>query len=67
MVSVLFIYTGLFLTWIILLVVWMIFLMILSSTTDTIIKTILLYYAQHGKLSAGLEGEESIIDLAGEK
>ena len=66
LLSVLVIYTGLFLTWIILLVVWMIFLMILSSTTDTIIKTILLYYAQHGKLPAGLEGEEAIIDLAGE-
>jgi hypothetical protein len=67
LLSVLVIYAGLFLTWIVLLVVWMIFLMILSSTTDTIIKTILLYYAQHGKLPAGLEGEESIINLAGEK
>lgn len=60
-------FSGFVMTGIILLVVGTVFLMILASTTDTIIKTILLYYAQNGVLPAGLENEESIINLAGEK
>jgi len=60
-------FSGFILTGIILLVVGTVFLMILASTTDTIIKTILLYYAQNWALPAGLENEESIINLAGEK
>jgi len=44
-----------------------IFLIILSSTCDVIIKTILLYYAQNGKLPDGLENEKQIIDMAGTK
>ena len=67
LISAFIMYTGLFLTWIIFLVVGLIFLMTLSSTTDTIIKTILLYYAQYGKLPTWVESEEAIINIASEK
>ena len=45
-------------------VLWIIFLSILSWTCDVIIKTILLYYAKNWKLPDGLEWDKAIIDLA---
>ncbi len=60
-------FAGSLIAAIIFVVAFSVFLVILSSTTDTIIKTVLLYYAQHGRLPAGLEHETAIIDIAGEK
>lgn len=53
--------------WIIFIVLSMLFLWILWWTTDVIIKTILLYYAEHNKLPTGLEWNELIISIASEK
>ena len=63
-ISLLIISSWLFITWIILMIVWMIFLTILATTSDVIIKTILLHYATTWELPSGLENEKSIIDLA---
>lgn len=54
-------------TWIIILIVWIVFLAILASTCDVIIKTILLHYAKNWELPSGLEDEKIIINLAWEK
>jgi hypothetical protein len=60
-------YTGLIWIGIIILLWGMLFLLILGSTCDTIIKTILLHYATTWELPSGLENEKSIIELAWEK
>lgn len=71
-----FLYLGLiiisgliFATWLVIpaitiLILWILFLVILSWTCDVIIKTILLHYAHHWELPSGLEDEKCIIELA---
>jgi len=58
---------GLYTTWIVILILGAIFLVILSSTCDVIIKTILLHYAQTGSLPDGLEHNKKIIEIAWNK
>jgi hypothetical protein len=55
--------TGLIWTWIIICLLWIMFLAILASTCDTIIKTILLHYAVTWELPDGLENEKGIVEL----
>jgi hypothetical protein len=62
--SIFIIYIGFVITWVVLIVLWMLFLIILSSTCNVIIKTILLSYAQNGKIPDGIENGESITDIA---
>lgn len=63
-ISIFLIISGFILSWISLMILWIIFIVILSSTCDIIIKTILLYYAQNWKLPDELENELNIIDIA---
>lgn len=67
LLSIWIIFSGFIVTWIILWIIWIVFLAILSSTCDVIIKTILLHFARHWELPSGLENERSIIELAWEK
>lgn len=60
-------FSGFFITAIVILVVWVLSLWILSSTCNVIIKTILLHYATQGSLPDGLEDEQQIINIAGVK
>ena len=66
-ISILIVSSWLIITWIVIGILWILFLAILSTTCDVIIKTILLHYAKHWELPAGLENEKSIIKLAWNK
>ena len=65
--SIFIIYSWFIITWIIIGVLSIIFISILSSTCDVIIKTILLHYATHWELPTWLENEKAITELAWEK
>jgi hypothetical protein len=60
-------FTWLYVVSIVVLLLWIVFLATLSSTSDVIIKTILLHFAKYWELPVGLENEKSIIELAWEK
>lgn len=64
LLSIFIIYSWFMITGIVMMILWAIFLMILSSTCDVIIKTILLHYAQHGKLPDDVSHEETILNIA---
>ena len=61
--------TGMIVTWIVILVLGLMFLLILSQTADVIIKTILLHYAQYGIFPDWLSDTEKDIfnNIAWEK
>lgn len=61
------IFSWLFITGLVILILGALSLIILSSTCNVIIKTILLHYATHGSLPDGLENEQQIVDMAGIK
>lgn len=66
-ISIAIFFMGFIFTGIIFLVFATIFLILVSSTCDTIIRTILLYYARTGEIPYWLINIQTINDIAGEK